>query len=655
MKPRLASFIGVVLILSCLSVSAVARTLPILAEPLAGKKVRIDGVPGEWPSEFSKLSVALRGSSSKDPRASGNVGYDGKYLYVAMKVYDKTIYRTKAASRNEDHATLILAVPGRAGGYSTHWLRLYPGKPGKVAGVVKLAGHSVKGASLVEAPMEGGFTFEARIPWSQLPGTQKMRVGLRAALRYDDADGGSGVRHIVGTSGATKGGSLPPLLLEAEQGLYAALVEPKGLPSAPARSAYGNLVGGPMLEQVALHGIYLSILGPDFRGGKEFHFSELGIESAKNVRALKLVDFDGDGHDEIMIRLRIGTAEKYREILNVMKLGADDTPKIALSQEVSIHTDEGDIVNKFSLRKAGRGRSLVIRQGKASGFDPRSYGEPEPGGGTRSALMPWDTVKSRVLTLSGDTFKAVSETHWEPKLAPPGSGTASRRKREKASGPAGAAIAPPAPRPPTAEELLDKVYALYRRERGVRSKKPRFDFVTDVAGDTTPERVLIHGKDIVVFGKRFRSGKSYAYITIGASDPENIKDVTARDLTGDGKAEILVRAVLPVKTSEALGGDIVNRYAFIVYQAQGERLRRIFGAETGRALGKNRILAAVAFERGARGLDIELRPGRAIGWTEETYPFPEDTSPAGGLEPLLLPWGTQQRRYRYDGSLYTED
>jgi hypothetical protein len=58
----------------------------------------------------------------------------------------------------------------------------------------------------------------------------------------------------------------------------------------------------------------------------------------------------------------------------------------------------------------------------------------------------------------------------------------------------------------------------------------------------------------------------------------------------------------------------------------------------------------------SKGVSIELRAGRAVGWTEKSYPFPQDTTAAGGLEPLLLPWSDlKKRRYRFDGSSYVAD
>jgi hypothetical protein len=176
--------------------------------------------------------------------------------------------------------------------------------------------------------------------------------------------------------------------------------------------------------------------------------------------------------------------------------------------------------------------------------------------------------------------------------------------------------------------------------------------VTDVADDERSERVLIHDKDIVVFGKGYREGKSYAFITVGVADRKDILDATARDLTGDGKAEIIVRGVLHAKASKELGGDMVDRHALFVYQVGDQGLRRIFAAETGRAVGDSSIVGAIAFRPIARGLAIELRAGRAIGWTEQSYPFPPDSTTAGGLEPLILPWMGETRRYRFDGNAY---
>jgi hypothetical protein len=429
-----------------------------------------------------------------------------------------------------------------------------------------------------------------------------------------------------------------------------ALVRDKGLSSNPSREVYGNVSGDGMVERVAVFGPYLAIVGPAFRGGKEFYYGELGVEDASMVTRLELEDFDGDGRDEVVVQKRVGTKDKYRELVQVMKIGKDDTPFLAFTHEVGIKTPDGSVANRVSVK----GGAIEISQGESEGFEPATYDEVMPAE-YGSALLPWESVKSRSFKWQGGALKPSGETNWTPKVSAKGAKAPGKAPSGGAAA-AAAPVGPPAPRPPSADEMLDRVYALYKRDRGA-SGKARFDFVTDVAGDKGPERVVIHEKDIVVFGKGFKGGASYAYITVGVADGRDILDATARDLTGDGKAEVIVRALLHAKASKALGGDVVDRYALFIYSLQGEAVTRVFAAETGRAVEKDRVLGTVAFlpaEKGAQR--IELRSGKAVGWTEKSYPFPEDTTTAGGLEPLLLPWSsTEARRYKWSGTAFVAD
>src|SRR5512145_3006157 len=297
-----------------------------------------------------------------------------------------------------------------------------------------------------------------------------------------------------------------------------------------------------------------------------------------------------------------------------------------------------------------------------------------------ACLLPWDTIKDRTYAWDSGSFKQAGETAQTPKsggkkLAKTG---ASRRTAKPSSGSGAARVAPPPPRPPSAEEMQDQIYALYRKDRGVKSKQPRFDFATDVAASSAIERVLVHERDIVCFGKAFRDGASYVYTTIGVAAPDDIIDMTARDLTGDGKAEILVRAVIHAKSStdsEGKGGQTksdvkksnsksagakragdkkasddqsVDRLVFMVFQIKEDGIKRIFAAETGRVLEGHLMLGGLRLIETGTGLEIETTAGRAHGFTKANYPFPEDSSAAGGFEPMALPWGSLGvRRYRF--------
>ncbi len=373
---------------------------------------------------------------------------------------------------------------------------------------------------MVEAPSGKGYTFEAKIPWSAFPEAARTRVGLRAALQVH------GLRILRDTSApwwppvaANPGKSLPPLPLEAEQGLIASLIKPKRLSSSPSKSALGNVSGDGMLEYVAVYGQYLTIAGPHYRGGKQFYFADFGGP----IHKLELVDFDGDGKDEILTEKRVGSGDKYRDVVVVMKVGDNETPFEAFEHEIAIATKDGHIENDVKVVRRGKSSAIVVSQGKADGFEPDTYAEPRSGD-MPPALLPWESVASRTYQWTGKKFEQVDEKTGTPSVKP---------KAKKPAGPP----PPPAPRPPSADEMQDRLYALYRKDRGVGKRPPRFDFVTDVAADTRTERVLVHDKDIVVFGKGYRGGMSFAYITVGVADAKDILDVTARDLTGDGKAE----------------------------------------------------------------------------------------------------------------------
>jgi hypothetical protein len=637
MKCRVVALLGLATLGVASSAGAAGRTLEAI--PMAGTKLRIDGDLREWPGKMTELAHSLQGSADA---AAGHVGYDDAYLYVALRTADKTLVRTSAYAASEDHASLVVAFPTGKGGFVTEELLLFHGDPGKVAGAVRTKSGAVKGATLVEAPSKNGFILEAKIPWTAFSRAATTRVGLRGALRYTDSDSPGSIKGVIGT-GTGSGGQLPRFVLEGEQGLDASLVRGKGLPAAPAREAYGDVAGDRMLERVAVYGGFLTIVGPRYRGGNQFYFGELGVAGASMVTRLELRDFDGDNKDEILIQKRIGVPDKYREILQILKVGSDDAPWAAFSHETAIVTEKGKIENVVSITKKGKGLAIEVAQGKAEGFEPDTYAEPLSGD-MPGALLPWESVKSRTFEWDGKQFGKVDEATGAPRVKSTG-----KKPGAKPAGPP----QPPPPRPPTADEMLDRLYALYRKDRKLGAKPPRFDFVTDVAGGGDTERVLVHDRDIVVFGKGYRGGTTYSFITIGVADAKDILDVTARDLTGDGKAEIVVRGLLHAKASKELGGDVVDRYALFVYQVTEGGVRRVFAAETGRALKESRVVGTVAFVPDTRGVRIELRPGRAVGWTEKSYPFPPDTTAAGGLEPLLLPWGAgSARKYKFDGSAY---
>lgn len=643
LRIRLLATASVLAVFACLlstRPAGAAEYLPV--EPLADKKVRLDGTLLEWPAGGSRLSQTVSGTPLS---VEAQVGYDASHLYIAATIKDARIVRTLAASAGEDHLELDVYFPGPGAGI-VHRIAVFPGDPGKLAGLVKVDGKTVSNARAVEAPSEGSYTLEAQLPWSALPEAQTLRVGLQGKLTYTDASAVGQIRGVVTTSRA-EGARLPPLPLASETGLIQTLLEPKNLGLQPARSAYGDVAGQAKLERVALYGHFLSIAGPDYRDGKQFYFNELDVERADQVTRLELRDVTGDKKSEIILGKRLGSSESYREVLQILQIGADGAPRQIFIHETALVTPTGRIENKVKIAGEGASASVEIAQGKASGFEAATFREPTLGAGIQSVLLPWQEVSARIYGFKGDGLALLEE-----KRGPAQPSGRSRAASQPSSAPAAAHSLPP-PRPPTADEMLDRVYALYRKDRGVGDKSPRFDFVTDVVEDERNERVLVHDKDIVVFGKGFKSGTSYTSITIGVKESRDILGVTASDLTGDEKAEIIVHARLEAKASPGLGADVVERQMLFIYGVVGENLVRVFAAETGRSLKDKRIVGGLRFLPAPRGSAIEITSLRAIGWTEKTYPFPPDTVANAGIEPLLLPWGSESSRVvRFDGKIF---
>jgi len=647
-----ATLSSLALMFGALSVSA-AEGVMITADNASDVKVRLDGVPSELPGAWSSLNITKSGKRANKASAQVALAYDDENLYVAMRIEDSRIVRTAAAGQGDDHATLYLAFPVGKGRYHTHAVELFPGDPGKLPGVVMLGGQRPSGAQLVEAPETGGLTFEAKIPWKTFPEASRTRIGLRAGVQWTDAVSSNRIASVTATTPGKEGKELPALLTESEQALFDGLIRPQSLGTEPSREMFADVAGDAMLERIALYDHFLTVVGPHFRGGKEFVVADLQVQDSGKVRRLQSADFDGDGHAEVVTVVRIGSEDHYRDVVEVLRMDSDNTLKPVFLHEVGLAAASGTINNDVQISKSGSRTILTIAQGSAEGVEQEGYSEPKPSD-MDSALLPWDKVGSLGFGWQGGHLVKVSETAQTPKSKGTAKRDRVRERRPKASHATPAVAAPPAPRPPSTDEMQDQVYALYRKDRHVKKGKPRFDFVTDVAGDTVNERVLVHDRDIVCFGKNFHEGTTYVYTSVGVASADDILDMTARDLTGDGKAEIIVLAALHGKAGKELDDVDVNRSVMYVYQISESGIRRIFGAETGRMLNDKLVLTGIRFVPQPVGTAIEMIAGRAVGFTAKSYPFPSESEANGGVEPLVLPWSkSAARSYRFDGTRFS--
>ncbi|APR76612.1 Hypothetical protein A7982_01959 [Minicystis rosea] len=626
---RQSPLIFAVLAALALPGAAFAEGTALRADLVESKSIKLDGVPKEW-SSLVNLGYAVKGRVSKpDLEARAALAYDANNLYVAADVTDDVL-----RGGGGDHVEVVLGFPGGA----VHEITIYPGDPGKSAGSAKLKdGSSLSGAKVVEAPRSGGWSLEASIPWSSLPSARQVRVGLRGAIFVHDVDAGSTEKNVAGTAPSAAYASLPPLNTEAEQSLHDGLLKEKGIKGAPRFNLLADVAGDSMKERVLVFDRYLVVLGSSFRKGSEYFFSDVGVE-ASNLLSCEVRDLTGDGQSEILLRKRVGSSGRPREMIQVLTFGSSETPFTIFQHEVAITTPDGSLSNEVSVIADGSRSAIKITPGTARGLHAGNYREPTETS-YDPVLLPWGTIASQTYKLSGNAFKKASE---ETQAATPPPAQAQASVSNEGTG------LPKPPPPPSASELMEKVYDLYKKDRGA-SGRPRFDLAVDVAGDASAERVLVHERDIVVFGKGYKNGTGYSYLTLQQfASASDVAEVTARDVTGDGKAEILVRGTLHAKGP---GGDTVDRDVLLVFQVSPDGMKRVFSAEVARSMGRKRVAGTVRVGSGW----IDLAPGSAVEWTAATYPFTQDSGPVGGLEPLLLPWGNASSvRYRWSGSGFSK-
>ncbi len=594
------------------------------------KPVKLDGVLTEWPP-FAKAGVAAKGSTSSQMRIG--LQYDDAKLYVGADVSDASFHP------GEDHVSLVLAVPQPGGGYATRELTFFAGKPGETEGSVRYGrAGAVPGAKIVEAPTGAGYSLEATVPWSSFSEARVTRVGIHGVARYVEGDSVI----ATGPSDVQRPASLAWVPSEPELSMIEQLLGPKGLTkTAPIAEVVADLTGDGVRERVAVFDHYLTICGTSFMGGTGYFFRDLGGDLVK----LEARDAAGRGHAEVVVQRRAAVGDAKREVLEVLTAtGPSAEPRVAFAHEISVRQGQSHIDNAIRI---ARGQIEVTTE-PATSWDPQSYKEPIASD-VEPILLPWGGVKSETWRWDGSRFAKAHEVTQKETYA--GAGPVDRTAPRPVDRSAEHPPEPPTPKVARGGNLGAALLDLYRRDRGAEgSAAPKVDLKVQVAGDDQPERVLLIGRDIVVFGPGFKEGTSYAYVTLAQfADARDITDLSARDLTGDGAADLVVRGVRHVPA----GGGAVESEILFVYQVSEDAITRVFAIETGREQGRKRVQGLVQFipAPGNKSFDVLAAPGRATGWTEKTYPWAQESPGSGDVEPLLLPWGgLPSTRYRWNGS-----
>ncbi|HEY8426807.1 MAG TPA: hypothetical protein VIL20_00470, partial [Sandaracinaceae bacterium] len=370
----------------CLWLALLVLVAPASAGAQAGirvvqfERVRVDGAIGEWRGAHF-VSVG----EGADASMRFALGYDERGLYLAAEVWDDRLVRTARRGANEDAIILTLAAPGPRGAAVDVYL--FAGETGRSAasaGVAPFRSSRVRplrGVQVVEGPLArgSGYTLEAFLPFSVVPGGARGWERARASIRLRDVD--REARPVVESEPSLVSSPEPDALLPlavaggASGVLEEFLAAQNLLAARPTHDLRGDVAGDAREERVFLVAGFLLVTGPGFRDGRSYAYHRLPVEGARDVRSAELVDLTGDGKDELVLVLRQRNARGERDLWQVMSLDGE-SPRAVFGVEVRKAIGERFVEASVRVRRAGRGAPTIeVRAGRASGLDAESYRE----------------------------------------------------------------------------------------------------------------------------------------------------------------------------------------------------------------------------------------------------------------------------------------
>jgi hypothetical protein len=640
------------LLVPVLALPRLARAADVILDHLPAGAIKLDGKLGkEWPGTTPANETIKAGKAT----ATFVAGYDDKGLWVGAEVAKEgSIARTSAFGPNEDCVGLVIGFPkngvakSAAEGLTVHEVGIYAGVPGSSSGVVRFragpnAGKTIAGAQIVEAPRKGGsgYTVEAFIPWSAFPEAAKVRAGLRGTLRMYDGDGTS-IRAIKATGGGSveSPSSLGHLLIEPEQSLPQALASKKQTLKDATFEVSADVGGDALNERLVFIGRSLYVLGPGYKEGKQWLAMDLGVEPV----SVEARDVSGDGKADLLLTTRVKASGTTRDALSVWVFSGpkgSETPARVFSHETAIESGSNALRDLVTFG-TGKKPTITLTYDKPKGFTVDTYNEPTSTD-VDPILLPWGTVKERTFVWNGSGFVKDKEVTQKgvAKAAP---------------------VAEPAPQMKGAEplpppsDLVNGAIKQFKKDKGLAdSATPRIELTATVIPGKKG-RVALFGKDLVIA----TGDGGYATISMARfANDKDIIEITARDLTGDGRDELIVRGILRAKLTGAGAAEKeVLREVMFVYQpkpqGKGLAVNQVFGVETSRAIGKDLVEAnfRIVTAKGSSPGKIELMKGSAKGFSKANWPFASE-QPSPGLEPLLLPWGSESTvTYSWSGDKF---
>lgn len=616
--------------------------LPMLSTPTPG--VRIDGWLREWNvSEFASIGNPGRARL----RVALSPGEQG--LYIAASVDDDHVVRTRRASLAEDAIVVQVACPGADGNLVATELTLFAGIANLTAatltaGPVGGAASAPRGASIVEMATSSGYDLEAFVPWAAVPGARDY-ARARALARMHDVDATSGAATDVSSAPrATAPDSLPRVVGTAgELFPFSSFLRAKRITAADVElDLRGNFSGDATPERILVASGTLAIFGARYSNGREFDYADLGFSRGAFSDA-RAIDFDGDGRVELAIVTERGEGNTTVRELRVFRFPGDQIVPL-FTAEIGLVSGGVTLASSYSV---------VPRDGAGPAI--RIAGAEQTGTGTRRAhaagnqvvplFLASSGVLARTYAFTATTWSMVNEERPAPVAAPTTapSTTSTSGTRPATTTTTAATTTQTSTAPARGAFSAAPLLAAARRDRSIAESVPdRFATTADLVEDARAEEIHTLGRTLVVVGPGYRGGAGYFALDLGVTDPSQVVGVSARDVTGDGKAEIWVNVRQPV------GPPGTYLEIVIFYRMTSEGLAPILTAQLAVGDSDHSVRNDARVVGSGRTLQLALSPGTATGFDARTFPFTSTATP--GMTTLLLPWRDHEQRYRWTGS-----
>ncbi len=175
-------------------------------------------------------------------------------------------------------------------------------------------------------------------------------------------------------------------------------------------------------------------------------------------------------------------------------------------------------------------------------------------------------------------------------------------------------------------------------------QEPRFTVTANIAGNKKKEKIMVIDRYAVAQGDAIGGPNAYIYAKLPVKADDQVLDIKAGDLLGNGKAELIFRF------REEIGVSV--REWVEIYRVRNDMsFQKIFSALTLVSDGSVSIENKYRFVKGLGKLKaVEVTPGKVAGVDEDSI---EGNVPDEGGNPMVLPWDSPSRlKYHFENELY---